>query len=34
MSQYRQAFLTAIDQARSHAIKVIFDHQGQVSKGR
>jgi 2-desacetyl-2-hydroxyethyl bacteriochlorophyllide A dehydrogenase len=27
LSQHRQAFMTAIDQARSHAIKVVFDHQ-------
>ncbi len=27
LSRYRQAFMTAIDQARSHAIKVVFDHQ-------
>ncbi|MGQ9572678.1 MAG: zinc-dependent alcohol dehydrogenase [Dehalococcoidia bacterium] len=34
LSQYRQAFLTAMDQARSHCIKVIFDHQSEASKGR
>jgi len=34
LSQYRQAFQTAMDQARSHCLKVIFDHQGQASKGR
>ncbi len=34
LSQYREAFLTAMDQARSHAIKVIFDHQVQAPKGR
>jgi threonine dehydrogenase-like Zn-dependent dehydrogenase len=27
LSRYRQAFMTAIDHARSHAIKVVFDHQ-------
>jgi threonine dehydrogenase-like Zn-dependent dehydrogenase len=34
LSQYRQAFLTAMDQARSHTFKVIFDHQGQAAQGR
>jgi threonine dehydrogenase-like Zn-dependent dehydrogenase len=34
LSQYRQAFLTAMDQARSHTFKVIFDHKGQASEGR
>jgi threonine dehydrogenase-like Zn-dependent dehydrogenase len=34
LSQYRQAFLTAMDQARSHTFKVIFDHQGQAAEGR
>jgi len=33
LSEYRKAFLTAMDQAGSHTIKVIFDHQGQASKG-
>jgi threonine dehydrogenase-like Zn-dependent dehydrogenase len=33
LSQYRQAFMTAMDQPRSHAIKVIFDHQGQAPEG-
>jgi 2-desacetyl-2-hydroxyethyl bacteriochlorophyllide A dehydrogenase len=34
LSQYRQAFLTAMDQPRSHCLKVVFDHRGQASKGR
>jgi threonine dehydrogenase-like Zn-dependent dehydrogenase len=33
LSEYRKAFLTAMDQAGSHTIKVIFDHQGQAPKG-
>jgi threonine dehydrogenase-like Zn-dependent dehydrogenase len=33
LSEYRQAFLTAMDQARSHTFKVIFDHKGQASEG-
>ena len=34
LSQYRQAFLTAMDQAGSHTIKVIFDHKGRAPEGR
>ena len=34
LSQYRQAFMTAMDQAGSHPFKVVFDHQGQASEGR
>jgi len=34
LSQYRQAFLTAMDQARSHPIKVVFDYRGQQAGGR
>jgi 2-desacetyl-2-hydroxyethyl bacteriochlorophyllide A dehydrogenase len=33
LSQYRQAFLTAMNQPRSHCLKVIFDHRGQAPKG-
>jgi threonine dehydrogenase-like Zn-dependent dehydrogenase len=33
LSEYRKAFLTAMDQARSHTFKVIFDHKGQVPEG-
>jgi threonine dehydrogenase-like Zn-dependent dehydrogenase len=33
LSEYRQAFLTAMDQARSHTFKVIFDHEGQAPEG-
>jgi threonine dehydrogenase-like Zn-dependent dehydrogenase len=34
LSQYRQAFLTAMDQAHSHTFKVIVDHKGQAAQGR
>jgi threonine dehydrogenase-like Zn-dependent dehydrogenase len=34
LSQYRKAFLTAMDQAHSHTFKVIFDHKGQAAQGR
>jgi threonine dehydrogenase-like Zn-dependent dehydrogenase len=34
LSEYRQAFLTAMDQARSHTFKVIFDHKAQAAGGR
>jgi len=33
LSQHRQAFLTAMDQPRSHCLKVVFDHRGQAPKG-
>jgi threonine dehydrogenase-like Zn-dependent dehydrogenase len=33
LSQYRQAFLTAMDQPHSHCLKVVLDHRGQASKG-
>jgi len=33
LSEYRQAFLTAMDQARSHTFKVVFDHKGQAPEG-
>ena len=33
LSEYRQAFLTAMDQARSHTFKVIFDHRGEEPEG-
>jgi len=34
LSEYRRALMTAIDQRRTHAIKVVFDHRGQASGGR
>jgi len=34
LSQYCQAFLTAMDQARSHPIKVVFEYRGQQAGGR
>ncbi len=34
LSQYRRAFTTAMNQARSHAIKVVFDYQGGAAKAR
>jgi threonine dehydrogenase-like Zn-dependent dehydrogenase len=33
LSEYRQAFLTAMDQAHSHSFKVIFDHRGKEPEG-
>ncbi len=34
LSQYRKAFMTAMDQRGSHPFKVIFDHGAQASEGR
>ncbi|UCH87029.1 MAG: alcohol dehydrogenase catalytic domain-containing protein, partial [Dehalococcoidia bacterium] len=34
LSEYRKAFLTAMDQAHSHSFKVVFDHKGQAAEGR
>jgi 2-desacetyl-2-hydroxyethyl bacteriochlorophyllide A dehydrogenase len=33
LSEYRQAFMTAMSQGRSRVIKVVFDHQGAASRG-
>jgi threonine dehydrogenase-like Zn-dependent dehydrogenase len=34
LSEYRKAFMTAMDQRGSHPFKVIFDHGGQAAEGR
>jgi threonine dehydrogenase-like Zn-dependent dehydrogenase len=34
LSRYPEAFMTAMNQARSHAVKVVFDYQGDATKGR
>jgi len=34
LSEYRKAFMTAMDQRGSQPFKVIFDHRGEASEGR
>jgi threonine dehydrogenase-like Zn-dependent dehydrogenase len=34
LAEYRRAIMTAMGQAHSGAIKVVFDHQGDASKGK